>query len=218
MTVSLWGFNMDIQSLFKDKTCLTTALTLSHHGKSAPYERLEFLGDRVLGLVIAEYLYRKFPKEKEGELARRHTALVREETLAEIAIDMGIPSLIKTKEDELRSNPSILSDVCEAVLGALYLDQGIQKVKEFMLPFWMPYVEANKEAPKDAKSALQEWAQKHAFDLPVYSVLKRAGTDHEPYFFMQVEIMGAGLAHGEGKSKKIAEQNAADNLLKQLEK
>lgn len=209
---------MGIYELIKDKTCLKAALTLSHHGKSAPYERLEFLGDRVLGLVIAEFLYKKFPKEKEGELARRHTALVREETLAEIAVDMGIPSMLLTKEDELRSNPSILSDVCEAVLGAMYLDQGLEKVKEFMIPFWIPYVEANKDAPKDAKSALQEWAQRHAFELPVYSVLKRTGTDHEPYFFMQVEIMGAGLAHGEGKSKKIAEQNAADNLLKQLKK
>ena len=207
---------MNLQVLFHNKALLKTALTLSHHGKSAPYERLEFLGDRVLGLVIAELMYKTFPQEKEGELARRFTALVREETLAKIAIQMDIPKQLFTSEEELRSNPSVLADVCEAILGALYLDQGLIAVTDFIHTYWIPYVHIDQEAPKDPKSTLQEWAQKHHYDLPIYTVLGRTGLAHEPYFSVQVEIKGVGLAVGGGKSKKIAELQAADSLIKEI--
>lgn len=207
---------MDIRALFQDKSLFDTAVTLSHHGKAAAYERLEFLGDRVLGLVVAEMLYDAFPQEKEGELARRFTALVREETLAEVAVQMGVPELLKTKENELRHNDSVLADVCEALLGALYLDQGLSAVCNFMEPLWCPLLTREKQAPKDAKSTLQEWAQQKGFALPIYTVLKRMGPDHAPCFLMQVEIMGVGLASAEGASKKLAEQAAAIDLLKQV--
>ena len=114
-----------LNSLFKDKELLKKALSLSHHGKSAPYERLEFLGDRVLGLIVADMLYHTFPTEKEGELARRFTGLVREETLAHIAEQLKLGNLLITNENELRTNQSILADVCEAILGALYIDSGL---------------------------------------------------------------------------------------------
>lgn len=209
---------MKLETLFKNKSLLKTALTLSHHGKAAPYERLEFLGDRVLGLVIAELMYTTFPHEKEGELARRFTALVREETLAKVALTIGLPEKLHTAEDELRQNSSILSDVCEAILGALYLDQGLDVVKEFIITLWTPYIHTDQSAPKDAKSALQEWAQKHRYSLPVYTIISKTGPDHDPSFTIQSEIKGFGLAMGHGKSKKSAEEAAAKELLKELDK
>lgn len=209
---------MDLKSLFNDKSLFDMAITLSHHGQAASYERLEFLGDRVLGVIVADMLYRAFPKEKEGALARRFTALVREETLAEVAVKIGLPELLKTKENELRHNDSVLSDVCESILGALYLDQGLEAVRNFMAPLWTPLLTQDKEAPKDAKSTLQEFAQQKGYSLPIYSVLKRIGPDHAPCFLMQVEIMGMGLATAEGTSKKLAEQAAATELLNQVTK
>ena len=121
-----------------------------------------------------------------------------------------------TKEHELRSNRSVLSDVCEAVLGALYLDSGLEAVRAFMEPIWMPLLHMDKKAPKDAKSALQEWAQQHGHKLPVYTLLDKTGEEHAPKFIMQVDVDGLGQAIGEGTNKKTAEQTAASNLLKQV--
>ena len=205
-----------LSDLFQNKELLKQALTLSHHGKSAPYERLEFLGDRVLGLIIADMLYHTFDKEKEGELARRFTGLVREETLAQIALQLNLGDMMITKEHELRTNRSVLSDVCEAVLGALYLDSGLEAVRSFMEPIWTPLLHMDKKAPKDAKSALQEWAQQHGHKLPVYTLIDKTGEEHAPKFIMQVDVEGLGQAIGEGTNKKTAEQTAASNLLKQV--
>ena len=205
-----------LEKLFRNKELLKQALTLSHHGKSAPYERLEFLGDRVLGLIIADMLYHTFDKEKEGELARRFTGLVREETLAQIALQLNLGDMMITKEHELRTNRSVLSDVCEAVLGALYLDSGLEAVRSFMEPIWTPLLHMDKKAPKDAKSALQEWAQQHGHKLPVYTLIDKTGEEHAPKFIMQVDVEGLGQAIGEGTNKKTAEQTAASNLLKQV--
>lgn len=205
-----------LKELFHNQDLLKQALTLSHHGKSAPYERLEFLGDRVLGLIVADMLYHTFGKEKEGELARRFTGLVREETLAFIAKDLNLGNLLITNENELRTNQSILSDVCEAVLGALYLDRGLDVVRAFMEPIWQPLLHMEKKAPKDAKSALQEWSQQNGHRLPVYTLVDKIGAEHAPQFMMQVEIIGIGSARGQGTNKKMAEQEAAQNLLKQV--
>lgn len=205
-----------LEKLFHNQELLKQALTLSHHGKSAPYERLEFLGDRVLGLIIADMLYHTFDKEKEGELARRFTGLVREETLAQIAVQLNLGDMMITKEHELRTNRSVLSDVCEAVLGALYLDSGLEAVRSFMEPIWTPLLHMDKKAPKDAKSALQEWAQQHGHKLPVYTLIDKTGEEHAPKFIMQVDVEGLGQAIGEGTNKKTAEQTAASNLLKQV--
>ncbi|MDR2902867.1 MAG: ribonuclease III [Lactobacillales bacterium] len=204
-----------IQDRIKNIPLFKQAVTLSHKGKPASYERLEFLGDRVLGLVIAELLYKHFPNEKEGDLAGRLAALVKEETLAGIAEKIGLPSFIVTNEKELKKNPSVLADVCEAILGAIYLDAGIDAVKEFIEPLWMPLMDAQLEAPKDSKSALQEWAQGRKYILPVYKQLKREGSDHAPIFTIEVGV-GPYRAIGIGSSKKIAEQEAAQNLLKEL--
>lgn len=195
---------------------LKQALTLAHHGKTAPYERLEFLGDRVLGMAIADMLYQSFMDENEGELARRFTELVREETLAEVAVSLNLPDLIITKEKDLRTNQSVLADVCEAVLGALYLDKGYDATRDFIVDFWTPLMQRNKQAPKDFKSTLQELAQKKNRGLPIYTVIKKTGLDHAPIFEISVEILGVGQTIGIGDSKKSAEQNAAEKLLEQL--
>lgn len=205
-----------LTQLFHNQELLKQALTLSHHGKSAPYERLEFLGDRVLGLIVADMLYTTFGKEKEGELARRFTGLVREETLAQVAEQLKLGDMMITKEHELRHNRSVLADVCEAVLGALYLDSGLEAVRTFMEPIWGPLLHMDKKAPKDAKSTLQEWAQQHGHKLPVYTLVEKTGEEHAPLFVMQAEVIGVGCAVGQGNNKKMAEQIAAENLLKQV--
>ena len=198
-----------------NKTLLTQALQLAQHGHSAAYERLEFLGDRVLGLVIAEMLFKAYPNEKEGALAKRFVALTREETLAEVAHLWNLNKQVITNESELKENDSILADVCEAVLGAIYLDQGLEATKSLIIPAWTPLMQAALDAPQDAKSACQEWAQKKYKVLPTYTFLEQAGTEREPVFKMQVHVKKYS-AIGFGRNKKAAEQDAAKNLLEQV--
>lgn len=201
--------------VFHDKSLFKQALRLSHNGRPAGYERLEFLGDRVLGLVVAEMLYRRFPNEREGAMAKRFVALVREETLAGVAQDLGLPALLSTNETALRHNASVLSDVCEAIIAALYLDQGLAAVQTFMDPIWSHLIEAEVQIPQDAKSALQEWAQKKFKVLPTYTLLSRTGPDHSPVFTVQVQI-GDRTITGTGSNKKLAEQSAATNFLEDI--
>ncbi len=201
--------------VFHDKSLFKQALRLSHNGRPAGYERLEFLGDRVLGLVVAEMLYRRFPNEREGAMAKRFVALVREETLAGVAQDLGLPALLSTNEAALRHNASVLSDVCEAIIAALYLDQGLAAVQAFMEPIWSRLIEAEVQIPQDAKSALQEWAQKKFKVLPTYTLLSRTGPDHSPVFTVQVQI-GDRTITGTGSNKKLAEQSAATNFLEDI--
>lgn len=201
--------------VFHEKSLFKQALRLSHNGRPAGYERLEFLGDRVLGLVVAEMLYRRFPNEREGAMAKRFVALVREETLAGVAQDLGLPALLSTNETALRHNASVLSDVCEAIIAALYLDQGLAAVQAFMDPIWSRLIEAEVQIPQDAKSALQEWAQKKFKVLPTYTLLSRTGPDHSPVFTVQVQI-GDRTITGTGSNKKLAEQSAATNFLEDI--
>lgn len=204
----------DIQKLFKDVQLWDQAIQPAQGSHAAAYERLEFLGDRVLGLIVAEMLYHTFPKEKEGALAKRFVALTREETLADVAHLWGLNKLIKTKNRELKENDSVLADVCEAVLGALYLDQGLQAVKDLMKPVWTPLMESDLKAPQDSKSACQEWAQAKFKTLPVYTLLEQSGTESDPIFKMQVKVQKM-TAIGFGRNKKNAEKEAAKNLLEQ---
>ncbi|EME71451.1 dsRNA-specific ribonuclease [Paramagnetospirillum caucaseum] len=187
---------------------------------SDPYERLEFLGDRVLGLVVAEMLFTRFPDEAEGALARRHAALVRREAVARVAGEIGLGRhLVLAKgEDEAggRNNPGILADACEAVIGALYADAGFAVAADFVRARWEPLMEEALAPPKDAKTALQEWAQGRGLQLPLYRVLGQEGPPHEPIFLMEVSVEGVGSAVGRGASKRVAEQAAAGTLLEQV--
>ena len=194
---------------------LRKALQLGRNGRRALYERLEFLGDRVVGLVVAEMLYTTFPDEREGSMAKRFVALTREETLARIGEQIGLPERIITRDDALRHNSSVLCDVCEAVLGAMYLDLGLNAVKEFMRPLWTPLIQEEITIPQDAKSALQEWAQKKYKKVPDYQMESRTGPDHCPHFVMRVTIENY-TAVAEGSSKRIAEQIAAEKLLEEI--
>jgi len=188
--------------------------------RGASYQRLEFLGDRVLGLIVAELLFRRFPRETEGDLARRLAALVRQDSLAQVAeaLDLGAHLRLARAEEEAggRLNPALLADACEAVIGALYLDGGLEAARAVIVPHWMPLLEAETSPPQDAKTALQEWAQGRGLPLPRYREVARAGPDHEPQFTVEVAVEGQPVAQGEGRSKRLAEQVAATALLARL--
>ncbi len=211
---------------FADPVLLSRALT---HG-SAPrrqrgvaddYQRLEFVGDRVLGLIIAERLYRDFPREREGALAKRFAMLVRREALAEVAGKIGLGTYItisKSEEDVGgRENPAILADCCEALIGALFLDGGLEPARCFVEAQWQTLIEADLRPPEDAKTALQEWAQARGLGLPVYQEVERRGPDHDPVFTVEVSIEDRPAAQGSGRSKRLAEQEAAARLLEAME-
>jgi ribonuclease III len=183
------------------------------------YERLEFLGDRVLGLVVAELLWRRFPEETEGELTRRHTQLVRRETLAEVALTIGLSASIIVSPGEdaagVRDNPSVLADVCEAVIAALYLDGGIDAAAQFVQRWWDTRLGG--APPRDPKTALQEWAQARGLPLPDYRTVATEGPAHRRIFTVSVAVNGVPPATASGASKRAAETAAAAAALATLD-
>ena len=199
---------------FKNQKLLKDALTLAHANKAATYERLEFLGDRVLGLIVADMLLLHHKTEKEGDIAKRFTALVREETLADLAKQLGVPDALITDTPELRDNASVLSDVMEALIAAIYKDSGFEEAKKFVQPLYEPLIDKNITPPVDAKTALQEGGHKHNILLPVYQVISQKGPAHAPLFTVSVKMGKYDEVIAEGTSKKIAEQNAAEAFLK----
>jgi ribonuclease III len=180
-------------------------------------ERLEFLGDRVLGLVMARVLFEQFPRENEGALARRHAALVRREALARIADVIGLAGVMVMSpgEDDAggRANPSLLADACEAVIATLYLDGGLEVAESFIRRYWEPLIEEDPTPPKDAKTSLQEWAQGRGLPLPQYREVRRKGPPHAPVFHLKVTVAGMEPETATGPSKRTAEQAAAEALL-----
>ncbi len=183
----------------------------------AAYQRLEFLGDRVLGLVVADMLLAAFPGDDEGALARRHVGLVRSEALARVAldIDLGRYLVLSRGEEESggRSNPGLLSDALEAVIASLYLDGGMAPAEAFIRRHWTATMEAAERPPEDSKTRLQEWAQGAGRPLPVYTVLSTTGPAHSPEFEIEVRVEGEAPASALGPSKRAAEQAAAARLL-----
>lgn len=189
-------------------------------GRGRSSERLEFLGDRVLGLAVAHLLYETYPRETVGELARRHAALVCRDAIGRVALQLGLGTSIRMSKSEEegggRSNPSVLADTGEAVLAAIYLDGGFNAAQACIRRLWLPLLGECVEAPKDAKTALQEWAQGLGLPLPVYEPVSREGPAHSPVFVVSVSILGHGPAMGTGTSKRLAEQAAAGALLQRL--
>lgn len=206
---------------FKDPGLLERALTHAsvRGGKAARFdnERLEFIGDRVLGLAIAEILNQQYPDASEGELARRYNRLVRGEACAKVARAIGLGAHLILSESEAdsggRDKTTILADAVEAVLGAVFIDGGFEKARAVVRKLWKEQSEPVPEVAVDAKSALQEWAQGQGLALPKYTVVSRKGPDHAPRFTAEVIIAGKAPAQGEGASKRIAEQAAATALL-----
>lgn len=222
---------MILEYTFKDEALLNRALTHRSCGEveadgKTPYsnQRLEFLGDSVLGLVIAELLYRMYPTEQEGDLAKRFAALVRGETLAEIAASINLGSELIMTDAEAdgggESNPSNLEDACEALIGAIYLDGGIDAAREFILTHWKAKAETTTEPPKDPKTALQEWAQGKGYDLPAYKVIEQSGPSHAPEFTIEASVNTEPrtTATAQAGNKKLAEREAAKELLEHLER
>ncbi len=189
-------------------------------GPRHSYERLEFLGDRVLGLVVAELLWSRFPNEAEGQLTRRHTGLVRREALVEVAraLDLGRFVIASAGEAQAgaRENASVLADACEAVIAALYLDGGLPAAQAFVRRHWWPMIDADAEPPRDAKTALQEWAQGRGRGLPVYETVNTEGPAHQRTFTVTARIEGSEPASASGSSKRAAETAAAAELLARL--
>jgi ribonuclease III len=204
----------------KDLSLFERALTHSSLGKDS-YERLEFLGDRVVGLVIARWLYERFEKEPEGKLSRRYNVLVSRETCAEIGRELGLGEWIKlgkqAREDGANRSDNVVGDVVEALIGALLLDGGLDTADAFIRHNWAPYVESQGKAPKHPKSALQELAAARNWTAPEYEVARTSGTHHAPRFTVQVAIRNIGEATAEGASKQEAETAAATALLEQLQ-
>ena len=184
------------------------------------YERLEFLGDRVLGVVIANWLLERFPAEREGALARRLASLVRWETLSSVAstFDLGRYLRLSTGEAESggRTNGAILADSCEAIIGAMYLDGGLSAAEKFIRERWAERIDRTAGPPQDVKTALQEWAQGRGKPLPVYEVLGQSGPDHSPKFEVRVHVEGHETVTAEGNSKRAAEKAAASAMLRRV--
>ena len=207
---------------FHDRDLLARALThVSATGGEAPrersYQRLEFLGDRVLGLAVADMLFRTFPEASEGELSRRLAELVRRETCAEVALawDVG-PYLALGGGERLsggRRNLAILSDACESIIGAVFIDSGFETARALVERAFSEPLSAPRRPLRDAKTALQEWAQGRGLPTPTYAIKERSGPDHAPRFVVAAQVEGFAEEIGLGASRRAAEQEAAHRVL-----
>jgi len=207
---------------FDDQALLTLALTHRSRG-SKNYERLEFLGDSILGFVVADWLYKNYPQLAEGKLSRMRSSLVRKETLAKVARKLELSSYLILGEGELKSGgfnrDSILSDTVESIIGALYLDSGFETAKDFIYKNFAEHFEgiSEKSTFKDAKSQLQEAMQKNALALPTYNIIETRGEQHDQEFTIECVVGDVALrAVATAKSRRIAEQEAASTVLNQF--
>ena len=204
---------------FKNQSLLRQALTHSSHSIKIGenYERLEFLGDRVLGLSIAALLYRAFPDEPEGSLSPRFVRLVCRETVADMARRLQLDKYMIVGAEEIRHNEHILCDVCEALIGAIFIDSDCETAVEFVNKQWKEIIDKNIAPPKDAKTKLQEVASAKNLGLPQYKVESREGSEHEPIFHVSVRLNRGEPTFGHGRNKKLAEQEAASLMLERIE-
>lgn len=205
---------------FRDPGLVKRALTHPSTGEDN-YQRLEFLGDRVLGLVIARWLYELHADEPEGKLSRRLNALVTRPVCAEVAREIGLRSHMRlgkqAREDGAADSDNVLGDICEALIGALAIDGGLDAAEQFIRARWASRVEAGAAAPKHPKSSLQEWAAAHDLKAPEYRLVSRTGPHHAPKFEVEVSIKGHEPASATGTSKQEAETAAAEALLARLQ-
>jgi len=203
----------------RDPQLFERALTHGSHGRET-YERLEFLGDRVLGLVVAAWLYQRFPTEPEGKMSRRYNALVARETCADVGRALELPPYIllgkQAREDHANLSDNVVGDVVEAIIGAIYLDGGLDRAEAFVRSNWAPFLDDQRKAPEHPKSALQERAAERKLGAPVYELVSRFGPHHAPRFRVKVSLGGRGEAEAEGDSKQEAETAAAAALLEKL--
>ncbi len=225
MSENLKHFYQKINYNFRDEALIKEALThpsLSKENKNRRnYQRLEFLGDKVLGLIIGEFLMQKYPNEMEGALSRRQASLVSGETLAQIALLIGLDEVIQLSRGEInlggKTNKRNLENATEALIGAIYLDSGYEEAKSFIMKFWYDFLSKDIEAPKDPVSQLQELVQLKSKQLPQYDTVKNGGLDHSPTFISTVKIPLYNLEFSaEGKSKKEAQKEVSKIALKAI--
>lgn len=205
---------------FHDRDLLRHALTHASADDERDYERLEFLGDRVLGLAVADLLYREFPRESEGALARRHAALVSGATLAVVAGTIDLGTVMRLSEGERAAggarNENILADAMEALIGAVYLDGGLEPCRTLIAGLWRDILHTMAAPPQDPKTGLQEWAQARGLGLPDYVLEGRDGPDHAPVFKVSVGLPGFSRQYGTGPSRRAAEKAAASALIEKI--
>ncbi len=205
----------------KDEALYARALTHGSHGAET-YERLEFLGDRVLGLVIADWIYARFPNDSEGKLSPRFNNLVSGETCAEVGREIGLAGRLRlgkqALDDGAYDSDNVLGDAVEALIGAVFLEHGLDAARRFIHRRWEPLMDVQRSARRHPKSELQEWAAAHNRRPPIYEITDRFGPHHAPRFRVKVSLGSAGDAEAEGKSKQEAETLAAAALLERLRK
>jgi len=205
----------------RDLALFELALTHKSVGKGDDYERLEFLGDRVLGHVMARALYDRHPTEPEGYLSRRYNVLVARETCADVGRELGVPKLVRlgkqAREDGATQSENVIGDVVESLIGALLIDGGFEAAQQFILATWGAHLAEQGKAPQHPKSALQELAAAKGVKAPAYEVIGRTGAHHAPKFTIRVSVPKLGEAIAEGTSKQEAETAAAAALLEQLQ-
>ena len=203
----------------RDPALYTRAFTHSSASEDN-YERLEFLGDRVLGIAMATWLYELFPDEAEGKLVSRFNALVAGETCAEVARELGVPAQMilgkQARDDGVEDSDNVLGDTMESLLGAVYLEAGLEEAAALVRRAWGPLVSIRNKAPIHPKSALLEHAAAKGWPPPVYVIVRQSGPHHAPTFHIRAEVKGRGSAEAEGTSKREAETAAAKVLLKEL--
>ncbi len=205
---------------FKNAAFMERALTHSSKGGSVSNERIEFLGDRVLNLVMAHKLYNEFPEENEGSLAKRHSALVQGRVLYLIGHSLSLGDYVILSDAERQSggaaNENIISDAMEALLGAVFLDGGLEAARGVISKLWDENMTTVTEANQDPKTELQEWVQARGLPLPVYEIVNRSGPDHAPRFEIEVRVQGHDPIVTEGPSRRHAEKTAAALMLSRL--
>jgi ribonuclease-3 len=205
---------------FKKKTLLIQAMSppvLQHKKYGKAFERLEFLGDRILAIVIAEALYSYYSHDEEGKLAKRLGYLTSREFCHNIAEKINLAQFLPISKDDL-AGTSILSNCIEALLAAMYIDDGIEAPRNFIHKYWGNAIEDIAEMPKDHKTLVQEWSQKHGMDIPEYMQVERIGPDHAPSYIVGVALKNGLAAIGQGKNKKLAERDAAQKLWQIIQK
>jgi ribonuclease-3 len=207
---------------FADPALLATAFThvsalKTGHKRGDSYQRLEFLGDHVLGLIVSDMLYRTFPNADEGELSKRLADLVRRESCADVAKSLGLVDDIKLGQvgasASARLRKTVLGDICEAVIGAVFLDGGYGAAAQFVERNWTERMRKPRRPLRDPKTVLQEWAQSKRLPTPVYREIERSGPHHDPQFRVAVDLPGLAPAEGVGGNKRAAEKDAASVMI-----
>jgi ribonuclease-3 len=212
------GYKFKDAALLKTAFMHVSALKPATRHRADSYQRLEFLGDHVLGLIVSDMLYRAYPRADEGELSKRLADLVRKESCADVAKQLGLGDDIKlgavgAAAAQARLRKSVLGDICEAVIGAIYLDGGYAAASQFIERNWTERMQKPRRPPRDPKTTLQEWAQGKGLPTPVYREVERTGPHHDPQFRVAVELPGLASAEGVGGNKRAAEKAAASAMI-----